>query len=105
MTAKRLDGDDGLVEGTLTRSAIGSFYDVYRELGHGYREFIYALALERALVAKGHRISRPDATQQLFGYLCGTDLEVGLLLHFGKRPRFYRVVYENKFKHRRTGRE
>ena len=44
-----------------------------------------------------------DATQQLFGYLCGTNLQVGLLLHFGKQPRFYRVVYENRFKHRRDG--
>jgi GxxExxY protein len=95
---------------------IGSFFDVHRELGFGYREFIYALALERALVAKGHRVDRevavmvyfrgeplarqtldmidddklvvenkaterlsPNASLQLFGYLCATTLEVGLL--------------------------
>ena len=42
----------------------------------------------------------PDATRQLFGYLSATDLEVGLLLHFGKAARFYRVIYENRFKRR-----
>ncbi|HSQ33254.1 MAG TPA: GxxExxY protein [Gemmatimonadaceae bacterium] len=124
----------------MTGSVIGSFYDVHRELGFGYRELIYGLALERALVAKGHRVDRevatmvyfrgeplarqtldmvvddklvvelkasprlqPDATQQLFGYLSATDLEVGLLLHFGKEARFYRVIYENRFKRRTAG--
>jgi GxxExxY protein len=137
MPGEKRDGEGLLHEG-LTRSVIGSFYDVHRELGFGYRELIYALALERALVAKGHRVDRevavmvyfrgeplarqtldivvdeqlivelksterlpPDATQQLFGYLCGTNLELGLLLHFGKQPRFYRTIYENRFKHRR----
>ena len=40
----------------------------------------------------------PDATRQVFGYLSATDLEVGLLLHFGKQARFYRVIYENRLK-------
>jgi hypothetical protein len=42
----------------------------------------------------------PAATLQLFGYLCGTNLEVGLLLHFGREPNFYRVICENRLKHR-----
>ena len=121
----------------MTRSVIGSFYDVHRELGSGYRELIYALALERALVTKGHRVDRevavmvyfrgeplarqtldmivddelvvelkstarldPDATRQLFGYLSATNLELGLLLHFGKAARFSRVIFENKYKRR-----
>jgi len=40
-----------------------------------------------------------DATQQLFGYLCATTFEVGLLLHYAKKRRFYRVVCENRLKH------
>jgi GxxExxY protein len=44
----------------------------------------------------------PDATRQLFGYLSATDLEVGLLLHFGKEAQFYRVIYEDRFKHRKA---
>ncbi len=44
--------------GRLTYSVIGSFFDVQRGLGFGFREFIYSLALERDLVAKGHRVDR-----------------------------------------------
>jgi GxxExxY protein len=102
-------------------------------------EFIYALALERDLTAKGHRVDRevavmvyyrgeplarqtldmivdekvvienkatellhPAANLQLFSYLCATDMEVGLLLHFGREARFQRVICENRLKHRRT---
>src|ERR1051325_6644617 len=111
----------------LTGSVIGSFFDVHRALGFGFREYIYALALERDLRAKGHRVEREvpvmiyyrgeplaaqtidmvvdqkliveikarerlpeDANAQTFGYLCASDLELGLLLHHGRKPRFYR---------------
>jgi GxxExxY protein len=50
-----------LLEERLTHSIIGSFYEVHRELGFGYREHIYALALERDLVAKGHQVDREVA--------------------------------------------
>lgn len=33
------------------------------------------------------------ATRQLFNYLRATNLEVGLLLHFGPRPAFHRTVH------------
>lgn len=39
-----------------------------------------------------------DATRQLHNYLRATNLEVGLLLHFGRDPNFTRVVYENSLK-------
>lgn len=32
------------------------------------------------------------ATRQLVNYLRATDLEIGLLLHFGAEPKFYRVI-------------
>ena len=127
-----------LLEERLTYSVIGAFFTVYRTLGYGFREYIYAGALERELQARGHRVDRevavmvyyrgepiarqtldmvvddrlvvevksterlhPSGTRQLFGYLCATNLEVGLLLHFGREPQFYRVICENRFKHRR----
>jgi hypothetical protein len=71
MNAKR---ETGLVEEALTHSVIRSFYDVHRELGFGFREYLYALALER-----------------------------GLLLHFGRDPKFQRVICENRFKRHRSG--
>src|SRR5579872_3834896 len=117
----------------LTHSVIGSFFEVHRELGFGYREYLYSLALERDLTAKGHRVDRevsvmvyfkgeplatqtldmivderlvvenkaterlhPGAVPQLFGYLCATNLELGLLLHYGREPKFYRVICENR---------
>ena len=46
------------LQGELTSSIIGSMYEVYRELGFGFREPLYARALERDLVAKGHRVRR-----------------------------------------------
>ena len=122
MTATPRAETGKLIEEGLTRSVIGSFYDVHRELGFGYRELIYCSALERALVTKGHRVDRevavmvyfrgeplarqtldmviddklvvetksterlhPESTRQLFGYLCATNLELGLLLHFGRQ--------------------
>jgi GxxExxY protein len=130
----------GLVEEGLTHSVIRAFYDVHRELGFGFREYLYALALERELVAKGHRVDRevgvivyyrgeplawqtldmivdeklvlevkaaerlhPNARRQLFSYLCATRLEIGLLLHFGREPKFQRVICENRFKRHRIG--
>jgi GxxExxY protein len=34
----------------------------------------------------------PEAWRQLYSYLRATNLEVGLLLHFGLEPKFHRVV-------------
>jgi GxxExxY protein len=48
----------GLIEEELTRSVIGAFFDVYNTLGYGFLEHVYALALERELLGRGHRIGR-----------------------------------------------
>jgi GxxExxY protein len=37
---------------------------------------------------------------QLMNYLRATDIEVGLLLNFGERPEFKRVVFDNLKKQR-----
>jgi GxxExxY protein len=37
-----------------------------------------------------------DASRQLFNYLRATNLEVGLLLHFGRDPKFHRLVNTNE---------
>jgi GxxExxY protein len=33
--------------------------------------------------------------KQLLNYLRATEVEVGLLLNFGEKPQFRRLVYEN----------
>ena len=121
-----------LIHERLTRSVIGAFYEVYNQLGFGFLEHIYMMALERELRARGHHVGREvwvtvyykgeelgrqridmlvdgklvvegkatfelrrGARRQLYNYLHATDLQVGLLLHFGPEPRFYRVVSIN----------
>lgn len=121
-----------LLEEKLTRSVIGAFFDVYNALGFGFLEHLYVLALERELVARGHRVAREVvvrvsykgeelgiqrldmivderlvietkatlelhkvAVRQVYNYLRATNLDVGLLLHFGPEPKFYRVVCQS----------
>ena len=47
-----------LVEEELTHSILGAFFEVYNELGYGFLEHLYVMALERELVARGHRVAR-----------------------------------------------
>ena len=47
-----------LIDERLTYSIIGAFFDVYNYLGFGFLENIYKAALERELVARGHRVAR-----------------------------------------------
>ena len=37
-----------------------------------------------------------SATRQLFSYLHATNLEIGLLLHFGPEARFYPVICRHR---------
>ena len=121
-----------LIEETLTRSVIGAFFEVYNNLGFGFLEHLYVLALERELLSRGHRVGREvwvrvsykgeelgiqrvdmivdetlvvetkatlklpaSAGRQLYNYLRATNLEVGLLLHFGTKASFYRQICTN----------
>jgi GxxExxY protein len=45
------------------------------------------------------------AERQVYNYLRATGYQVGLLLHFGPEPRFYRMVFRNGRFTRRAGRE
>ena len=47
-----------LIEEQVTRSVIGAFFEVYNTLGFGFLEHLYAMALERELRARGHRVGR-----------------------------------------------
>jgi GxxExxY protein len=44
---------------------------------------------------KATPVLAPYAKRQLYNYLRATNLEVGLLLHFGPRPQFYKVFVPN----------
>jgi GxxExxY protein len=47
-----------LTEARLTYSIIGAFFEVYNTLGFGFLEYLYVMALERELRARGHRVGR-----------------------------------------------
>jgi GxxExxY protein len=45
---------------------------------------------------KSTEVLTPTARRQLLNYLRATSFQVGLLLHFGPKPRFYRLVHSQK---------
>lgn len=53
------------------------------------------MVVENNLVVevKSTQLLHPVALRQVYNYLKGTNLEVGLLLHFGPEPKFYRQVH------------
>lgn len=116
----------------LTQKIIGVFYEVYKELGHGFLESVYQKSLILALTQaglvvhspvdipvffRGHQVGDFEADvlvekcvllelkavraldnahqAQLLNYLRATDIEIGVLLNFGVKPEFKRLVYDN----------
>lgn len=80
-------------------------HDVVRELGIVVRYDGLEIAYQRIdMVVDGKLVVEikateklhKDAARQLFNYLRATNLEVGLLLHFGREAHFYRVFCENR---------
>ena len=49
------------------------------------------------LELKGSRRLDPSDVAQLLNYLRATDLELGLILHFGPRASFKRLIASNRF--------
>ena len=57
------------------------------------RQRIDMVVDERLIIeAKSTLELHKSARRQVYNYLCATRLEVGLLLHFGPEPAFYRIV-------------
>jgi GxxExxY protein len=116
----------------LTQKIIGVFYEVYKELGHGFLESVYQKSLILALTQadlmvhspvdipvyfRGRQVGDFEADvlvekcvllelkavrtldsshqSQLLNYLRATDIEIGVLLNFGVKPEFKRLVYDN----------
>jgi len=75
----------------ITDIILRSFYEVYNELGDGFLESVYENALYIVLTGYGLCVERQKD-------ISATNIEVGLLLNFGRKPEFKRFVYENKRK-------
>lgn len=91
----------------LERELRGRGHDVAREVGVRVMYKGEHLATQRldmivddklVIETKSTYLLHPAAIRQLFNYLKGTNLEVGLVLHFGPEPKFYRQVRSNKQK-------
>jgi GxxExxY protein len=124
-----------LKHSSITEAIIGSFYEVYNEMGRGFLESVYREALACVLSAKGFAVEQEKAVTvqfrgrtvgmfrtdllvngsvivelkcaralegtheaQLLNYLKATKFEVGLLLNFGNRPQFRRMLLDNTHK-------
>ena len=77
----------------VQRERLVTVYYKNRQLGRQRID----LVVDNVLVveAKATVDLHAGARDQVYSYLRGTDLEIGLLLHFGPKPRFYRVRNAN----------
>ena len=74
------------------------FYDEF-EIGDYYADIIVNDCVIVEL--KAAEAICPEHEAQLVNYLKATDIEVGLLLNFGKEPKFKRRVLTSEFKNQK----
>ena len=74
--------------------------------GHVVGDYRADLIVERAVILELKAASGIDPSHeaQLLHYLRSTEIEVGLLLNFGPKPQFKRMVFENSRKQIRVDR-
>lgn len=70
------------------------------EVGDYYADLIVEDVIILELKATEYLVEEHEA--QLLNYLRGTEIEIGLLLNFGKKPEIRRKVYDNNLKKNRT---
>lgn len=65
--------------------------------GHQVGHFEADILVEKCVLLelKAARTLDSSHRAQLLNYLRATDIEVGLLLNFGERPEFQRLIFEN----------
>jgi len=70
--------------------------------GHKVGNFVADVLVENCVLLelKAARMLDSSHRKQLLNYLRATEIEVGLLLNFGERPEFKRVVFDNLKKQR-----
>src|SRR6202142_665335 len=68
--------------------------------GHKVGEFRADLLVEGSVLLelKSARSLEPAHEAQLLHYLKSTEVEVGMLLNFGARPQFRRLLFDNERK-------
>ncbi len=109
----------------ITGKIIKAFYKVNNSLGYGFLEKVYERALIIELKKQGLQVEQQknikvgdyyadlivnnlviielkaaeslceEHEAQLINYLRATNIEIGLLLNFGKKPEFRRKIFSN----------
>ena len=69
---------------------------VYKEHDLGVQRVDMVVDEKLVVEAKSTYELHPAAVRQVYNYLKATDLEIGLLLHFGPKPTFYRLFSPNR---------
>ena len=71
--------------------------------GRQIGDFRADLIVEQIVILelKAARTLDPAHEAQLLNYLRATDIELGLLLNFGSKPQFKRLIYDNERKSHR----
>jgi hypothetical protein len=87
-----------LLHKDVTERVLNSFYMVYDEHGYGFGESVYSRSLvvelqSRGVEVKATKALSPADEKQVLNYLKATSLEVGLLLNFGPKPSFRRLIF------------
>jgi GxxExxY protein len=70
--------------------------------GHQVGQFEGDMLVEKSVLLELKAVRALDGSHQaqLLNYLRATDIEVGLLLNFGVRPEFKRLLFDNSRKAR-----
>jgi GxxExxY protein len=76
------------------------YLDVYYK-GNRVGEFFADILVENKVIVelKATEVIVKDFENQLINYLKSSDIEVGLLLNFWKKPEFKRKIFTNNLKH------
>lgn len=81
---------------TCTRQQLIKVYYQQTEVGSYFADLVVNGAVIIELkAAEGLAV---EYERQLLNYLKATQMEVGLLLNFGKKPEFRRKIFQNQFK-------
>jgi GxxExxY protein len=95
---------ESLYAAALERELLARDHDVTREFcvrvmykGHelGVQKLDMIIDGKLVVEIKSTLELHKSATRQLYNYLHATNLEVGLVLHFGPRATFHRVICKN----------
>jgi GxxExxY protein len=95
---------EGIYLKALERELLGRGHNIVRQFGApvvykgeviGVQRLDMVVDDKLVVEAKSSENLPPTAIRQLDSYLKATRLEIGLVLHFGPKARFYRRVFRN----------